>query len=250
MKLVAFARRLACVLPALLSPVAFNARASHPLLTEDTGVLAKGERELELHGERTRSTGTRGTELAGKLGYGLTESLSLELELPYARTVAAGVVTQGRGDAALAAKWRFLDRGRWSAVLKPEVLMPTGRHELGLGAGRTRWGINAAAGYELGRFALLAHLGYLQNRNRVGERGSIAHQSAAVLFEVTERLRLVADVARETGTDPQASAHVREAVFGATYAVTDRVDFGVGLRKVLNDAEDERGMRAGIKLRW
>ena len=224
--------------------------ASHPLLTEDTGVLGKGVREFELHGERSRSPGARATEAVVKLGYGLAEMLDVEVELPYTRVVADGSVTRGRGDVGLGTKWRFYDKGALNMALKPELLLPTGRDELGLGAGRARWGVNLAAAYELGRFELLAHLGYLHNRNSLGERRSLAHQSMAVLFEATEKLRLVVDLARDTSADPREHAHAREAMLGATYAVSDAVDVGLGFRKALNDAADERGVRAGIKLRW
>jgi hypothetical protein len=240
MKLVAFA---------LLS-TAFSAHASHPLLTEDTGVLGRGMHELELHGERSRAAGVRAAEAVAKLGYGLAETLDVEVELPYVRTTAGGSVTRGRGDAGLGAKWRFFEKDAFSMALKSELLLPTGRDELGLGAGRARWGVKLAAAYELGRFELLAHLGYLHNRNTLGERRSLAHQSVAVRFGATERLRLVIDLARDTNTDPQTRAHAREAMLGATYAASDAVGLGLGFRKALNDAADERGVRAGIKLRW
>lgn len=38
-------------------------------------------------------------------------------------------------------------------------------------------------------------------------------------------------------------------MLGATYAVSDAVDVGLGFRRALNDAADER-VRAGLKLRW
>lgn len=159
MKLVAFVRRLACVLPVVVVATlhASVVWASHPLLTEDTGVPGRGVYEFELHGERVRAPGVRGIEAVAKLGHGLAETLDVEVELPYTRVVADGSETAGRGDVGLGAKWRFYDNGAFSAALKPELLLPTGRDELGLGAGRARWGVNLAASYEIGRFELLAH---------------------------------------------------------------------------------------------
>ena len=159
MKLVAFVRRLACVLPVVVVATlhASVVWASHPLLTEDTGVPGRGVYEFELHGERVRAPGVRGIKAVAKLGHGLAETLDVEVELPYTRVVADGSETAGRGDVGLGAKWRFYDNGAFSAALKPELLLPTGRDELGLGAGRARWGVNLAASYEIGRFELLAH---------------------------------------------------------------------------------------------
>ncbi len=59
-------------------------------------------------------------------------------------------MVKGAGDASLAAKWRFYESGALSLVLKPELLLPTGREDVGLGAGHTRWGVIVAAAYELG----------------------------------------------------------------------------------------------------
>lgn len=240
MKLVAFA---------LLS-TAFSAHASHPLLTEDTGVLGRGVHELELHGERSRAAGVRAAEVVAKFGYGLADTLDVDVELPYVRTTAGGSATRGRGDAGLGAKWRFFENDAFSMALKSELLLPTGRDELGLGAGRARWGVKLAAAYELGRLELLAHLGYLHNRNTLGERRSLAHQSIALLYAATWKLRLVADLARDTDPGSASGAHAREAMYGAIYAVSESVDLGLGVRKGLNDAAADRGVRGGIKLRW
>lgn len=225
--------------------------ASHPLLTEDTGVLGKGVREFELHGERSRGDGSRGTEALVKLGYGVGATLDAEVELPYAREVDAdGTVRSGRGDAGVAVKWRFYESRGFSLAVKPGLLLPTGRDENGLGAGRTRWSANFAAAYELGRVELIAHLGYTDNRNRIGEIRSLRHQSIAVRFEATEKLRLVVDVARDSSPDPASRGYAREVVYGGAYALSDDVDLGLGFKKGLNDRADDRGLRAGVKLRW
>ncbi len=80
-----------------------------------------------------------------------------------------------------------------------------------------------AAGYELARFQLLGDFGYLRNRNGRGERQSLWHASAAVLFAATENLKLVLD---------------------------EDIDLGVGLQKGLSDPADDRALRAGLKFRW
>ena len=225
--------------------------ASHPLLTEDAGVLGKGVREFELHGERSRGDGSRSSEVLVKLGYGVGATLDAEVELPYAREVDAdGTVTSGRGDAGVAVKWRFYESQGLRLAVKPGLLLPTGRDESGLGAGRTRWSANFAAAYELGRVELIAHLGYTDNRNRIDELRSLRHQSIAVRFEATQKLRLVVDVARDSSPDPASPGYAREIVYGGTYALSDDIDLGLGFKKGLNDRADDRGLRAGVKLRW
>lgn len=228
--------------------------ASHPLVTEDTGVLGKGTWEFELHGERARDSEAgvtkRRSDAAAKLGYGVAEKLDVELELPYVREATNGDVAQGRGDASLSLKWRFHESEGFSLAFKPDLLLPTGRDEVGLGAGRVRWVANLAASYERGKFELLGHLGYTHNRNRIGERTSLWHASAALLYALTEKLRLVADYGRDSSPDPTGGAHSRELVVGTTYAISERMDLGVGIKKGLSDAAHDKSVRAGIKIRW
>lgn len=231
-----------------------SAWASHPLITEDTDVLDRGQWELELHGERARDeeggVRTRRSDPAAKIAYGITESTQLELELPYIREVTDSDVAKGRGDASASLKWRFYAKEGLSLVFKPDVLLPTGRDEIGLGAGRVHWAANLVGGYETGKLEFLAHLGYTDNRNRIGERRSLWHASTALLYSVSDKLRLVADYARDTEPDPATGSHTRELVLGATYAFAERVDVGLGVKKGLNDGADDRSLRMGVKLRF
>jgi len=228
--------------------------ANHPLISEDTGVLGKGGWQLELHGEKARDrqagVTTHTSEAAAVLGYGIAEKADLQFELPHIRQVTDSAVASGRGDAAVSLKWRFYEKESFSMVLKPDLLLPSGRDEIGLGAGRLRWAANLAAAYETGRFELLGHVGYTNNHNRIGERTSLWHLSAAVLWAATERLKLLLDLGRDRNPDPAARTPGRELVYGLTYAVSEDIDLGIGLKKGLNDPADDRALRAGLKLRW
>lgn len=235
----------------LLALVAVPAWASHPLITEDTGTLGKGKWELELHGERARDresdVTTHTTEGILKLGRGVAENLDLEIELRYLRESADGTVLKGPGDASVAAKWRFYESDAVSLVLKPELGLPTGRDELGLGAGRTRWGAILAVAYEVAPFEFIANLGYLRNRNDLGERESLSYQSIALRFAATEKLQLIADLVRATDPDPQGG-HTRALVAGIIYEISERIELGLGVKEGLNDAADDRSLRMGVKL--
>ena len=230
------------------------AHASHPLITEDTGVLGKGERQLELHGTRGRDAEegarTRTTDASAVLGYGFAEAAEIQLELPYLRESVEGDVIKGRGDASLAVKWRFFEREGIRLVFKPQVFLPTGRDELGLGAGKSGWGANLVAGYEAGRWEFLLHGGYAHNRNVLGERRSLRHASAAVLFSATEKAKLVLDVSSDTNPDPSGSRSLREAVLGALLELSKDFDLGFGVKRGLNDAAEDRSALLGLKLRW
>jgi len=227
------------------------AQASHPLVSEDTEVFGKGVFEFELHGESARRDGppaSETTEVLAKLGYGLGPTLDVEAELPYVREIDDGAVKEGRADLLVAAKWRFYEKNGFSMAVKPEIALPTG--ESGLRGDHVRWAATLAGAYDFGRIELLGNLAYADNRNDSGERESLRRQSIAARFAATEKLQLVADLVRSSTLDPQAAAYAREFILGATYAVSDVVDLGLGFKKGLNDVADDRGLRAGIKLRW
>lgn len=202
------------------------AAASHPLLTEDTGVLGKGGSQIELHGERIRDQGARDTESFLTLSHGIAGAADFQVELPL-----------NQGDALLSLKWRMLEGKGLSLALKPDL------YEGG------SWAVNLAAGYALGRLELLGHAAYLRNR-LPGERQSLRHASLAALLAATDKLKLVLDVSRDTDPDPAGRASVRERVLGATYALSDDIDIGLGVKSGLSDPADDRSLRAGIKIRW
>ena len=218
---------------ALLVVLTGAARASHPLITEDTGVLGEARWQIELHGERVRDSGAYATAMAAALSYGFARTADLQLEQPYTHSGETR-----RADAVLSLKWRFYERDGLSMVLKPD-----------LEEGR-RWGLNLVAGYARGRVELLAHAGYLRNRNAPGERESLRHASIAAVVAATGKLKLALDLGRDTSPDRASGAALREAVFGLMYAPSEDVDLGLGLKKGLSDPADDRALLAGVKLRF
>jgi len=233
---------------------ATSLHASHPLITEDTEVVGKGTAQVEVHGTRSKDRRdgetARISEAGVVLSHGVTERAELQLELPYERESAGGEVTEGRGDASLSVKWRFHEGGQTSLVLKPEAHLPTGREEKGLGAGKVRWGASLVAGRELGRWQVLGHAGYLRNRNEIGERRSLYHLSAALLYAATDKLTLALDVSRDTNPERDGAGSLRQAVVGAMYVLRENLDLGLGVKRGLNEAADDRGVLLGLKARW
>ena len=210
----------------LLLGVPAIAFASHPLITEDTGVLGKGVSQLELHGERIRDNGARDTESALTLSHSIADKADFQVEVPLSD-----------GDALLSLKWRFLERGGFSFVFKPDL------YEKG------NLGASLVAAYEAGRVELLAHAGYLRN-HASGERSALRHASVAARFGVAEKAKLVLDVSRDTNPDPASRASVRERVLGVELAPSESVDLGLGIKEGLGEPADDRALLAGIKIRW
>jgi len=85
---------------------------------------------------------------------------------------------------------------------------------------------------------------------RVGERESLWHASAAVLFAATGKLKLVLDLGRDTNPDPASHTAIRENVYGLIYGITGDIDLGLGLKKGLSDPANDQALLAGLKFRW
>jgi len=218
---------------------------AHPLVTEDTGTQGKGGWQLELNGERNRDDGVRGAQAAAVVSYGFADSVDLQAGLPWQDLGDE----RGRGDAFVDLKWRFWESGAWSLGVKPGITMPTGRDELGLGAGRTTWGGLLIASYEGERWIVHAHAGYRRNRNTLGERESLGQLAGAVLYKATERVRPLLDVSRGTNPDPASDKALQSAVLGVIWQVTRNLDLDAGLRRG-NEPAIDRALMLGATIRW
>ena len=230
-------------------------RANHPMLTDDTEVLDKGSWQLELHGGRSRDEQNgltaRFTEAAVALSYGVAKDLEIQIEQPYVRLRASDGMNdteiKGRTDVQLELKWNFYERDGVGLLLKPVLALPTGSDEVS--DERAQYGLELAAAREFGEFELLANLGYASNRNDEGLREALWRVSAALVWSATERLKLFADLARTTHPSP-GEADLSELALGFLYDVSSSLDFGLGITHGLSESSDDRGVRAGLRLRW
>lgn len=234
----------------LLLLAAGAAHANHPMFTEDTQVLGKDRNQVELHGVRAKDGATRRDEGSVTLSRGVHETADLQLEVPYIRLRSDDARESGVGDTTVSLKWRVYESGPFALLVRPDVIFPTGDDARGLGAGRTRWGLNGAASYEIGAVEVIGHLGYLDNRNTLGERRALRHASIAALWSPVHAVTLLVDYARDTNPDPGDERASREVVFGLMYAWSKDVDIGVGLQRGLSEPADDRALRAGLKVRW
>lgn len=226
------------------------AHANHPLLTEDTQVLGKDRMQVELHGLGVKDRSTRRDEGSVTLSRGVHEKADLQLDVPYIRLRSDDGRVSGVGDTTVSLKWRVYESGPLSLLVRPDAIVPTGDDARGLGAGRTRWGLNGVAAYEIGPVELIGHVGYLDNRNTRGERRALRHASLAVRWAPVNAVTLLVDYARYTNRDPEDDRASREAVFGLIYAWSKDIDVGVGLQRGRSEPALDRVLRAGLKIRW
>jgi hypothetical protein len=230
---------------ALALLVSTGAYGAHPLNTEDTGTQGSGGWQLELNGERNRDDGVRGAQAMAVLSYGIAENADLQAGVPWQDLGDE----RGMGDALVAIKWRFWEQGRLSAGMRAGFLFPTGDEQRGLGNGKTNFAGLLIGSYEGERWLLHAHAGYRDNRNTLGNRGSVTELSAAVLYKLTERIRPLLDVSRITNPDTASGEALQNVVLGVIWQATKQLDLDVGLR-FGNQPAIERALMLGTTLRW
>lgn len=251
------ARRLARAL-AVAAAAAGPAHAAHPLLTEDTGTQGQGRFQLELTADRTRDQppGQSAREVLGGtvLSVGIADAVDLQLGLPWLRVhahdAAGHHADRGLLDASLDLKWRFYEHGPLSLGFKPGITVPSGDAGRGFGAGRAGAGALLILSWAPGPLAVHSHAGYRRNENTVGQRTSLGHLSAAVTWEVSERLKLVADASADTDPDRGSRASVRYAILGLIYSVTPDFDLDFGIKHGLGEPAIDHSILVGAALRW
>ena len=244
-----------CVLPLLYGAIALlpeRAFAAHPLITEDTGTQGTGNGQVEITGERTEDS-EDGKTIAPNLvvSYGVAENVDLVLGVPHSRTVtdAGGrtTITEGPGDVGLDVKWRFFEEGVLSFAVKSGLTFPTGDENEGLGAGKTGYSAFLVSTVEQAPWAFHLHLGYIANKNVVGEEEDIWHVSYAVARDIG-RVKLVADLGTDTNPDQDSEVKPAFLILGLIYSWLDNVDIDVGYKKGVSDTEVDRAILAGLQI--
>lgn len=229
--------------------------AAHPLVTDDTGTQGTGGFQFELSADRIRATEGGVKSRTGLIGstltYGLTDELDIAVGLPYQRIDNDGEPrVHGMGDASLGAKWRFHEKDGLSIGLKPQVFIPTGNDQRGLGSGKAAYGVNLLASYEIDSCTFLANAGTTYSNNALGTRKSIWNASAAVIWTAMPKTRLLLDVGIYRNGDPLSSRHPAFAVAGVIYSPHEKLDLDIGIRRGLNSAEVNSVVGVGVTVRW
>ncbi len=261
-----------------------TAYALHPLITEDTGTQGKGKFEFEFGFNYERdnylwerksmqslldndqgkgSARDRLYEFGAALAYGVTDSIDIEIGLPFqhVRSTEKGIYScfdlmevepfwneprrskssaGGLSDTSLDIKWKFLDLGPAGFVLKPVMTFPTGNEDDGLGAGLMGFEGYLVSTIDLTPVIIHINLGYKRNGNTQNEREDLWHVSAALeLWVIKEQLRLVGDVG--FGRNPDKSSKMQDiyALGGIILSPNPNFDLDLGIKSSLSPAGSE-----------
>ena len=108
--------------------------------------------------------------------------------------------------------------------------MPTGDETKNLGAGCSTRSLYLVTSYDAAPWEYHLHLGYIHNRNVLGQHESLRHISTAVGRKVGDNLRLVADYGTDTPTSRASNLNTELFILGAIYSVRKRLDFDFGAK--------------------
>jgi hypothetical protein len=255
----------------ILHPSSFG-WAAHPFITDDAGTQGAGNWQLELMAQRDRHDATAGgirqssrsTLINPVLTYGLFETIDVALGVNRERfrvteSGAPAVEASGWGDSSLEIKWRFYDADGLSFALKPGVSLPTGNESRGLGLGRTSWGLNLIADYDVKPWAWFANLAYFHARfanpqDAAGQRDDLWRVSGGTTYAVRDNLWLAAELGvrtNEARDDPfLPGRRAQYAMLGLIFSPAEKIDLDIGVRKGLNRAETDTVFLVGATFRW
>ncbi|MBS0306197.1 MAG: transporter [Proteobacteria bacterium] len=245
---------LAAALLVLGAP-AHDARAAHPLVSDDTGTQGAGHWQFEANTDHTRvrddGVTVRVREYNVTLTRGMTETLDVAVNAPWLQTSASGASTErGAGDATVLAKWRYFDDGNgWTLGLRPEFTLPTGSERKGLGNGRATASLTLLSHVERGAWTWLVNAGATYNDNKAGERKQLWAASTAVLYALGASWTLAADIGVARAAEPGA-ANEKYGLVGLIYHHGDDVDLDIVWRRTKGDGPAARMLGVGLTLRW
>jgi hypothetical protein len=244
----------------LLSTTAW---AMHPLITDDTGTQGKGKFQFEKNGqydyEKETIAGVTVKEKGGLanniLTYGVVETVDVILNVPFLwfKVRENDMVTanaRGLTDMTLEVKWRFFERGGFSFAFKPGMIIPTGDHDKGLGAGKVGYTAFFLMTKEMDPLAFHMNLGYKRNESTQNLRSDIWHASVAAVRAVTKNLKLVADLGIESNSEKEATTDPAYILGGIVYSIKDNFDLDLGVKYGLTKPETNYSFLAGLTVRF
>jgi hypothetical protein len=229
----------------ILCSVSCSAFAAHPLVTDDTGTQGEGNNQLEVNTDWLHQSGIASHIGAMTYTYGVAENLDVFTNVPTNFYPFAGV-----GDLSFGAKWRYMEDEGASLAIKPEISIPTGNTDKGIGNGRSSQSLTQIASYATGPWTFHANLGVALNRyakaeNQASYRPVVWRASTAVWYAITPQWRIVADSGVAQNSIRTSNINPSFVLFGAIYSPNEFIDLDIGVKKGLNTAEVNRQLGVG-----
>ena len=201
----------------LLSFVSIVVFASHPLTTDDAGVLGTGNYELEVgYNNAFSDTDIRNITSGVSLKHGITDKLDLGLSFPYQ---VDPVSNERFGEAALSLKFSLIK----------DLLAISYTNE----CGESSYALNGIFTYEIKPFTTHYNLGYLQSGDKTVN--GITSYSAAIEYPL-EKIDFVAEVLGKD--DGSSQSGFVDWLIGVRYKLNEKNIVSAGLGKSFKDVSN------------
>ena len=238
------------------------ARAMHPLITDDTGTQGKGAVLVESNVNYTKNNEFRSTVVPLALTAGINETMDIGVEVPYLLlrpSAATGQPESGLSDVNIKFKHRFYEREKKegehdqserSLAYQIAFSQPTGREELGLGAGVARWSVRLLGTTEGESTEISANLGY-DSSGKALRRGNFSFDNAVSLsvtakYERPKPWEPVAELVVIRVKNADGYDRIAMALAGIIYEPSERFYVDAGVRFGLNERSEDYALLAGF----
>jgi hypothetical protein len=244
-------KRIAALL--LGSTLLYPAYAAHPLVTEDTGTQDQGNSQLETNTDFSLANDGSDTRSAAlTYSYGALKNLDIFVNTPLTLSAPSGI-----NDVSLGAKWRFYENGPASLAFKPELLMPSGNADKGLGNGRASASLSLVGSYDAAPWAWHANLAVNINHYRLpadqdANRSVLWRASLAVTHALSEQWKLVFDTGIARNRDSSSRLTPAYLLGGMIYSPAPSLDLDAGIRYGIGcrSCDGELDRQIGFGLTW
>jgi len=261
MRLFSIAAASVFVLLAVLS-LATPVPAMHPLATDDTGTQGPGGVLIESSFNYLKDNEFRSTVVPLALTAGIGKTMDIAVEIPYLWLRPSAVTGQpqsGLSDVLFKFKHRFYEQGEEKGGAEEAerslayvigFSQPTGREDLGLGAGRPRWNARLIGSTALEPVEIIANLGY-DSEGKALRRGNFVFDyavslSVAVEYERTEPWEPVVELTVIRVKGAAGYERLATALAGIIYEPSERYYLDAGVRVGLNERSEDYALLAGF----
>jgi len=256
-------RRMACFgFAIMLVTIPAVAWAMHPLITDDTGTQGKGAVLVESNVNYMKNNEFRSTTVPLAFTAGINETMDAGVEIPYLLLRPSPVTGQperGFSDVNFKFKHRFYEQEKKdgeheqserSLAYQVAYSQPTGREELGLGAGTARWSARILGTTVWESTEISANLGY-DSSGKALRRGNFSFDYAVSLsvtakYERPKPWEPVAELAVIKVKGMDGYDRIATALVGIIYEHSERFYVDTGYRVGLNGQSEDYALLAGF----
>jgi hypothetical protein len=241
----------------LLFACAGLAWAAHPFVTDDTATQGRGNFELQLGAQFTRTSNDVSTlsafQFAPQLSYGVDDTVDVQLRPNYNVDFNNGADPQrasGFGDIFVGLKWRFFEQGEWTGAATIGTGLPVGNGNRGLDAGQSTPYAYLIAMRSTETLQIQASIGAIRNAAISDGRAWLAHFSTAVLWTPRPKWQLGLDIVADQNPLKSNAQWPVATLAGFIYSVTRSVDLDAGYQRGLNRSAPDNQYLVGATIRW